>query len=411
MISWLLLVLALLAAGCGRAPGPSEPTAVPVTVGTVQQKTVPLELGAIGTVVGSQRVGVTSRVTGQLLSVHFAPGEEVQAGQLLLQLDPAPFAAAVRQAAAALARDRAQLAKAELDQRRYAALVARDLASRDQYDQTRMQAAMLRAAVEAGQAALERARLDLAYSSLRAPLDGRAGELLVDPGNMVQANDTQPLVTIERLRPIDVRFALPERFTSEALRRQALAGPLTVLAVLRDQGDAPPERGTLLLVDNTVNPATGTIMLRARFPNLLSRLWPGQFVEIVLVLGERPAALVVPSQAVVVGPRGDQVWVVRDDATVELRQVVVTRTVRGESVVEQGLAAGERVVTDGQLRLTPGARVEEQREEPEGPATPAPAPVPEGLPDGRPRPAGGSAEPPAPPAPRPSTPPGPGPQR
>jgi multidrug efflux system membrane fusion protein len=387
--SWLVL-MALLLAACSRNGEPSaakaqgRAPAVPVTVAPVVQRDVPVRLTAIGNVQAYSTVGVLAQVGGELLAVHFKEGQEVRQGELLFTIDPRPFQSAlqqaraqlaqhqaqVRQAEANLARDTAQLENARVDERRYRELLDRQLIARQQYDQVRTntmtleatiqadQAAVTnaRAAVQADEAAVENVVLQLNYTEIRAPLNGRTGNLLIQRGNIVKANDVgNPLVVITRVQPIYVSFAVPERQLEEIKRHRA-AGDLRVEATV--PGQPAPVRGELTFVNNTVDVATGTIQLKATFPNAENALWPGQFVNVELTLTTQPRALVVPSQAIQRGQQGTYVFVVKPDLTVEQRAVEPGLVDGRDVVITRGLAPGERVVTDGQLRLVPGARVD-----------------------------------------------------
>jgi membrane fusion protein, multidrug efflux system len=347
-----------LAASCGarKSGGPPRET-VPVTVGTVARQPVPLEVSAIGNVQPYTTVAVTARVGGQLTRVAFREGQSVRKGEVLFAIDPRPYEAALAQARANLERDRARAKKAEQDRRRYAELVAKDYVTREQADQTESEASASGASVKADEAVVENAELELSYCTITAPISGRAGSVLVHAGNVVKANDDKPLVVINQIQPVYVRFAVPE--TSLAGIKQHTAGvrPLEVSAA---PSDAPThlEKGELSFLDNAVNAATGTIELKATFPNENQALWPGQFVTVSLVLATDPDAIVVPSQAVQSGQKGSFVFVVKRDLTVEARPVEVARTRGTLSIVARGLQPGERVVTDGQLRLAPGSKVE-----------------------------------------------------
>lgn len=373
----LAMALAALAVGCssGRAadqPSPAE--AVPVVVATVERKDVPEEVPAVGTVQARESVGLRARVAGTLQSVHFADGQEVSRGQLLFVIDPRPFQSALDGARARLARDQAQATYATREEARYRELFGRGLVSAELYQQARSNAASLRATLRSDRAAVRDARLQLAYCYLHSPLDGRIGRRQLDPGNLVRA-DTDTLAVINRVRPIFVSFALPEQFLPEVRRRLALR-PLAVRATprpRRGQQDAmhaaEASLGHLDFVDNAVDAATGTIALRATFPNTNERLWPGEFSDVMLVLGHQRDALVVPAQAVETGQQGSFVYLVKPDSTVERRAVRLGMRHGGEIVIAAGVAAGDRVVTDGQLRLVPGRRVDIRPAPSAGPST------------------------------------------
>jgi multidrug efflux system membrane fusion protein len=335
--------------------GNPQPAAVPVATGTVVQKPMPVAISVIGTAEPFSTVSVRSQITGELTSVTFKEGDDVRKGQVLFTLDRRPLEAALQQAEAILARDLAQSANAKSQAARYEDLANRGIATREQVDQTRAAAAALDATIGADRAAVENAKIQLQYATIVAPLSGRTGALMVHVGNLVRANDQTPLVVINQVTPINVTFALPESRLADVKRYMA-AGSLTVEA--RPPNDtSPPSTGRIGFVDNQVDPTTGTIRMKGTFPNQDRRLWPGQFVNISVTLTTDPGALVVPTTAVQMGQQGQYVFVVKPDQTVELRNVTVARAEGPETVIQQGIAAGETVVTDGQLRLVPGSRV------------------------------------------------------
>lgn len=401
-------------AGCSDRAGEAQSgtaasPAVPVGVATVEQKTVPLQVNAVGTVQAYTTVGVKPQVAGQIMAVHFKEGQEVRRGDLLFTIDPRPLEAAVRQTEANVAKDTAQLRQAEaalaqrqaevtqalanlerdlaqmemarVQEQRYRELLAKEFIAREQYDQLRTNYAALgatvqadraavenarasaraaeamvdnaRAAIRANEAMVDTARLQLAYTTIRAPMDGRTGNLLIQAGNVVKANEGD-LVVLAQVRPIYASFSVPEQHLPE-IKKYLAQGGVKVEAML-DSGRRTVV-GAVTFVNNTVDPATGTIQLKATFPNGDHALWPGQFVDVALTLTTEQA-IVVPAQAVQAGQRGPFVFVVKPDLTVESRPVRPGRRLAGELVIEQGLARGEQVVTDGQLRLVPGARVE-----------------------------------------------------
>jgi len=355
--AWMV-VLALLAS-CGQdKPGFQAPPtmAVPVAVAPVVEKSMPFLIRTIGNVVASSTVSVRSRIGGALQEVHFREGGEVTKGQILFVIDPRPYEAALNQVEALLARDRALLEKAEADLRRFSELVKDDYISLEQHDQARASAASLRAALQADEAAVKTARLELSYCTIHAPISGRTGDLFVDEGNLVKANDDQPLVVIHQIAPIEVSFSVPQQHLT-GIRRPQDQGPLRVTALAKEDHVNPVE-GRLTFVDNAVNTETGTVLLKASFANEDRALWPGQFVDVVLTLGEQAGAIVVPSGAVQSSQQGTFVFVVEEDGTAQSRPVEVSRIVGEEAVVASGLSLEEKVVTDGQLRLVPGARVE-----------------------------------------------------
>lgn len=330
---------------------------VPVRVALAVKRAVPVQLQAIGTVEAFAAVAIKSRVDGQLIGVHFREGQDVKKGDLLFTIDPRPFQVALREAQARLERDIALADKAELDAQRYAELVARNHVSRDKYEQYRSNAVALRALAAADRANVDRARLQLEYCTIHAPLSGRTGRLLVDAGSQIKAGDDKGgMVEIVQIMPIHVAFAVPQQHLAEITARMA-AGPLSVEAVIA--GTPPLNRtGRLGFLDNKVNSQTGTIMLKAEFANTDRTLWPGQFVTAVLTLTTRPDAVVIPAVAIQVGQEGRFVFVLKPDGTVESRPVTAGMSVGDDTVIEKGLAPGETVVTEGQLRLVPGARVQ-----------------------------------------------------
>lgn len=365
----LALVGTGLALACGGAKKSARPP-VPVVAAAASERAVPLTLGAVGTVEPIESVAVKAQVGGVITRVGFREGDEVRAGQLLFQIDPRPLAAALAAAEAQLARNRAEAENARVQAERYDRLVARDFVTREQRDEAATRAAALAAAVRADEAAVEQARLNLAYASVTAPIAGRTGSILVKMGNVVRANEAE-LVVINQLRPIRVAFAVAgERLP--AIRRHSAAGELPVRVQPSRAGDEPSLAGRLTFVDNAVAPGTGTVTLKAEFANDEGRLWPGQFVDVELELAVEPSALTVPAGAVVTGQEGPFVFVIGGDGKVAKRPVQVARTVDGLTVIAAGLSAGERVVTDGQLRLQPGDAVQ-VKDEAEGTAGTAPA--------------------------------------
>jgi multidrug efflux system membrane fusion protein len=330
---------------------------VPVKVAVAARKAVPVEVRAVGTVEAYATVTIKSRVDGQLVGVHFREGQDVRKGDLLFTIDPRPYEAAVREAQARLDRDVALMEKAERDTRRYAELVAKNFVSSDKYEQFRANFESLRATAEADRAALERARLQLEYCTIRSPMAGRTGRLLVDEGSQIKANDDKGgMVDISQITPIYVAFAVPQQ-NLPAIKLHMGKGELKVAAEIPESG-LPPEEGTLSFLDNRVNSQTGTVLLKGSFPNPGRHLWPGQFVTATLTLAMRQDAVVIPSMAVQVGQEGRFVYVVKADMTVESRKVTPGMVVGDAVVIDQGLAAGETVVTEGQLRLVPGTKVQ-----------------------------------------------------
>ncbi len=351
-----LVSIALCSAlACARAQKAPPPELVPVRVGTVVAKPVDVQVRNVGTVQPYNTVAVRALVNGEILEVHFREGQDVRKGELLFSIDPRPYEAALAQAEGALARDRAQLENAEADVKRYADLVKKDYVTQQQYDSVRANSAAYAATVRADQAAVDRARLDLGYCAIRSPLDGRTGIVMVQAGNVVKANDAT-LVTINQVAPVYVAVAVPERDLPEIRRRQA-EGRLAVDAEDPTSGKRLA-RGELTFIDNTVDRTTGTITLKATFQNADRVLWPGEFVNALITLSTLSDAIVAPQGAVQTGQQGTYAYVVKADDTVEPRPVTVGRVLADGAVIDKGLAAGERVVTDGQLRLRPGSKVE-----------------------------------------------------
>lgn len=353
-----LLPAATLAAACsgGGAAAPREAPPVPVVTAKVDSREVPVEVVAIGNAEATDSVAIQPRVGGEIVGVHFAEGTDVKRGQLLFSIDPRPYQVALDQAQARLERDRALLKKAEEDVRRYEGLVKREYVTREQYENAVAQADALRATLRSDESDVERARLDLDYAAIRAPISGRAGRVLVERGNLVRENDDRTLVTILATRPIEVTFAVPERHLAEIRARQQ-ASPLEVTARPRD-GRGERRTGSVVLVDNAVDRASGTIRLKARFENEDAALWPGQFLEVALRLESIPNATVVPRTAVQTGQSGTYVFVVKEDGTAESRPVEVAFSRDDVSVVRGAVSPGETVIVDGQLRVVPGAKVE-----------------------------------------------------
>jgi len=349
----ILTTVALLCACTAKKMKPAEER-VPVTVATAQQKNIPVQLRAIGTVQPLQTVAVRALVGGQLTRVWFREGDEVHQGDMLFTIDPRPYQAVLAQAEANLARDEAQARNAESESARYADLVKKDYVTREEAEKFSSGAEAARATVGADRAAVENARLQLSYCAIHAPLDGRTGSLQVHAGNLVKANDTTPLVVINKIHPVNVQFAVPEA-QLEALRAAGLGN---VAVDAEPQGSNRSETGKLSFVDNAVDPTTGTITLKATFANQDAALWPGQYVNVAVTLGDRPNAIVVPAQAVQNGQRGQYVFVVKGDNGVEMRPVTVAQQVEQQVIIDRGVNAGETVVTDGQLKLTPTSKVQ-----------------------------------------------------
>jgi multidrug efflux system membrane fusion protein len=384
-----LLTVALLAACSSEPPGDQVQAArtevIPVTAAQAVKRPVPVQLRANGTAQAYSSVTIMSQVDGQIFRVHFSEGQDVHRGDLLFTLDQRPFEAALRQAEANLARDMAQREQAQanlardmaqyenakVEERRYQELFQDGGVSREQYDQAHTAALALqgtiqadqaavenfKAAIQADQAVVENARIQLSYTEIRSPMEGRTGSLLVHAGGTVKARDqASSLVVINQIHPVYVAFSVPEQSLAD-IRKYRATGTIRVEALIPRQEDRPVT-GELTFVNNTVDPSTGTIQLKATFGNPDNRFWPGQFLDVVLTLTTIPDAVMIPSQAIQTGQQGSFVFVVKPDQTVEARPIVLGRVVDDQTVVERGLVPGEQVVTEGQIRLVPGARVE-----------------------------------------------------
>jgi multidrug efflux system membrane fusion protein len=383
----IVLIVGLVASfcfGCSSSKGNNQPArdqAIPVTVMQVVSRNVPLQVQAIGTMEAYSTVSIKSMVSGEVIKVHFTEGQKVTKGSLLFEIDRRPFEAnlqsseanlardnaALMEAKANLAKDSAQAENASIQKNRYDLLVEKGVATKEQADQMKTNAAAAAAAVNADRAAInsaneairadhaaiEQAKIQLGYCDIYSPIDGRAGALMVDQGNIIKANDAA-MVVINQVQPIYADFAVPEQYLPE-IRRYMSGGKLKVAVIPQNEG---PSEGFLTFVDNAVDSATGTIKLKATFRNTNERLWPGQFVSVVVTLSSQPHAIVVPNEAIQSGQEGPFVYVVKPDLTVESRPIRQGRVVGNETVIESGLTPGERVVTDGQLRLVPGARIQ-----------------------------------------------------
>ena len=358
------------------------PPPVPVNTAEAKEELVPIQVRAVGNVEALSSVGVKAQIGGPLLSVKFAEGATVAEGDLLFEIDSRPFREALRQAEAIvrkdeaelrvaeanISRDQARLRNAEAESRRFEQLTKEGISTRMQEDEVRTAAEVamqsvradeaalesIRASLESGRSAVEQTKLNLGYTQIRAPISGRTGSLLMHPGNLVQANSEQPLVVINQIAPIYVTFGVPERYLGEISARQNSKQKLTIEA--KPEGTTDAIRGTLSVIDNSVDSTTGTIRLKGTFENRNRQLWPGQFVNVVMTLQTRRAT-VIPSEAIQSGQQGTFVYVVKPDQTVEPRPVVIGQTVEGKAIVESGVMAQETVVTDGHSRLYPGAKI------------------------------------------------------
>lgn len=352
----LALAASLLSSSCSSKSkaGFGQEFANPVNVAQAESRDVPLQIKAIGSVQAIATVQVKALVGGLLLEAPFKEGQDVKKGDLLFKIDPRPFENALKQAESNLARDTAQLKNAEDEVKRYTGLVQKDYATPERFDQLQADSSALRAQVKMDEAAIDNARLQLEYCTIRSPLDGRTGSLMVYPGNIVKANDVGPLVVINQIMPIYVAFAVPEQ-NLPLIDKYRTGNPLTTQAF--PLGKETPITGVLTFVDNAIDTSTGTIQLKATFRNVDKALWPGEFVNVVLDLAVEKGLTVVPSQAVQTGQTGQYVMVVKKDMTVESRAVEVVRIYEDVSVIRSGLKPGETVVTDGLLRLATGSRV------------------------------------------------------
>jgi len=347
--------LALLS-GCAKqqaAPAPRQ--AIPVVVAKVTQKAMPVQITAIGNVEAYSTISIRAQVAGELLEVHFQEGDFVHKDQLLFTIDQRPYQAALAQAQATLARDKAVAANSRAQAQRYLTLKGEGIVAASDAETYTSAADAADATVMADEAAVNTAQLNLEYCKIYSPIEGRTGAVMVKPGNLVKVADV-PIVVINQVNPIFVNFTVPQQYLDD-IKKYMAAGPLRVAATgPSDSGS--PEIGTLTFVDNAVDTTTGTIHLRATFANQSNRLWPGLFANTLMTLSQQANATVVPAEALTAGQQGSFVYVVREDSTVTPRPVVSTRTIQGEAVIDKGLQPGETVVTDGQVRLVPGSRVQ-----------------------------------------------------
>jgi multidrug efflux system membrane fusion protein len=346
----------LISCGKGNSSQPPKKPVVAVSVGTVAQRTVPVQLTAIGNVEAVSTIQVKSQIGGILHKVHFREGQDVAKGSLLFTIDPRQYEAQVKQAEANLAKDKAQMENAREEATRYGELVKKGYVAREQYEQYRTNAVAIEATVNADKAMLENAHLQLKYCYIYSPVAGRTGNLIVNEGNLVKASADTSMVVINQVQPIYVTFSVPEQNLAE-IKKYMAQGKISVDAYISKE-DKTSEQGVLTFVDNTVDPTTGTIKLKGTFPNTQKKLWPGQFVNVALTLTTRPNTILVPTSAVQTGQDGQYVFVVRNDNTVESRPVVAGLAIADDTVIDKGVNAGETVVTDGQVRLIPGAKVE-----------------------------------------------------
>ncbi len=358
----LVTVLLTCGACSSKKEKPKAKPAVPVTVALAAQKDMPVQLKAIGNIEPYNSVAIKSQVNGQIARVHFKDGSDVQKGALLITLDPQSYEAALHQSEAALAKDQAQARFTKEQADRYELMLRDGIVTRDQSDQFRANAESAAATVVSDRAAIKNAEILLSYCYIRSPLSGRTGNLSLQLGNLVKANDIS-LVTINQVQPIYATFSIPEKRLAEV--KMAMAGGALKIEAMIPNDPGSKETGTISFLDNAVNAATGTIRLKGVFANKARKLWPGQFVDLVMTLSSRQNAVVVPTQAIQTSQQGQFLYVVKPDNTVEMRPVTVGTEQAGESIIDKGLAPGETVVINGQLRLVPGALIEVPASQPE----------------------------------------------
>jgi multidrug efflux system membrane fusion protein len=355
---WVLVIATTVATGCSRGASDAKTAltrAVSVTATSAQTKDVPVQLAAIGSVKAFVTVEIRSMVRGPLARAEFREGDEIKKDDLIFEIDPRSYDATLEQMQAYLERDKAQLAKAEADDRRAMELFKNKLISEAAYDQTRVAVEAAKATVAADLAALNNAQLQLSYCHIKSPVRGRVGMLLVNVGNLVQENDTL-LAVVNQTRPVYVDFSVPEQVLAE-VRKQMAVGKLPVAVTLPGQNQGSVT-GELAVINNTVDTTTGTVLLRALLANDDELLWPGQFVNVSVALSVQRGAVVVPANAVQVGQKGPYVYVIKPDQTVESRLVITGEELGDETVVKEGVQPGEQVVTSNHLRLNPGTQVQ-----------------------------------------------------
>lgn len=356
-------ITALLCSGCDRSTSPGAgntagartESTVPVTLATASSEDVPIQVNAIGWAEALASVRIRPQIEGQLTEIHFHEGQQVKTGDLLFRIDPRPLVAELRLKEATLLKDQALAADAERESARIMDLFQRNMAADRERDQTKANADAARAQVDADKAEVDTARLRLEYCEIRSPIDGRAGARLVDQGNIVKANDTD-LVMINQITPIYVTFAVAERHLPR-VKEQMSSGPLSVEVSFNDE-DRPPSRGTLTFIDNQVDTLSGMVRMKATFANEDMALWPGRFVNVALTITTLQGAVVVPTPAIQTGQKGAFVYVVTEGDIAELRPVTIGPALGGKTVISTGVSAGEVVVTDGHLRVVPGAKVQ-----------------------------------------------------
>jgi multidrug efflux system membrane fusion protein len=364
LLSLAVLLVAAVGVAAGTihffsksAPPPAAPPAVPVVAKTVASQDVPIYLRGVGTVIAYNNVVVRSQITGQLTKIAFTQGQTVHKGDLLAEIDPRPYQAQLDQATANRDRDQAQLVNAQANLNRYTPLAAKGYATTQLLDTQKAQLAQLQAMVKADEAVIEQTKTNLAYTQLISPIDGVTGIRQIDEGNIIHPTDANGLVDVTQIQPISLIFSLPQTdFTK--IQPQMAKGPLTVLAYSQDN-KVELDKGTLDLIDNQIVQTTGTIRLRAKFPNAKNQLWPGELINALLLLETRHNAPTISASAVQQGPNGSYVYVIGSDGTVQMRPVTVAQISQGQALIDSGLKGGENVVVDGQYRLQPGTLVQE----------------------------------------------------
>lgn len=348
-----LFILIIFTAGCSQKQ-PTAKAAVAVTVGKVTTKSMPINLDSVGNVAAYNSVTILPQVTGQVANIHFQQGQNVKAGDLLITINPAPFQQQLAQAEALLAHDRAQASFNRVTANRYTDLYQQGAVAKQDNDQMATASQTQDATVSQDEAAVENARINLSHCYITSPIDGRTGAFLANLGALATANQTQ-MVVVNQLEPIFVQFTIPEKDLARVMAAQK-KNSIPITANIADQGLSVTD-GALTFIDNTVDISSGVIQMKAQFPNTTGQLWPGEFVRVILKLGEEPNAIVVPSAAVVEGQKGKYVFVVKDDMTVEARTVTEDRVIGDLAVISKGLANDETVVTDGQINLAPGSKI------------------------------------------------------
>jgi membrane fusion protein, multidrug efflux system len=351
--------IALLATGCAKNNDARPPQAgIPVKTGLATQKDVPINVSSIGTVKAYSVVSITSHVDGQITHINVKEGQTVKKGEVLLNIDDRPYKTALESAKANLAKDRIQLEKAKKDAERYAELFKKDYVTKDQVEQTQTNMDALEAAIKGDEAVVQNAQLNLSYCIVTSPITGRAGSILVNEGNLIKGNDnSRPLMVINQIQPVFVEFSVPEQQLMNIQKQSKdIASPLEVQCYRPEKPD-DIKKGQLSFIDNSIDSTTGTINLKALFENSDNSLWPGLFVNVVMLLDVQKDAIVVPTAAVQTGQKGDYIYVVKNDSTVDYRDVITGSSTDSFTVVEKGVSTGETVVTDGQLKLAPGSKI------------------------------------------------------